>query len=437
LKIAFNLGSVNAVADANPNATGCAPLVVNFGNNSTNATSYVWDFDDGSPTSSAVTPTHTFNNPGTYDVMMVAINPNACKTHDTVMLQIVVSDDTIHADFNFVLLDTCTNPRINITNTSAAMPGHTLANATFQWFFGDSNTFTGQNPGTHNYSGTGTYNVTMVMTDPDACNSPDTVIKPVVINQLFLDASFVFPDTICMGDTIQFTNTSVNGTSYLWSFGAGQGTSNDLNAGYMFTTPGTYTIKLVVTNPNSCNKIDSVEHTVTVNPNPTAAFAYTPIIPETNVPTNFHNQSQNAVRYQWSFGDGGTSTETDPVHSYNRTGSYQVCLTAYNQQGCSDKVCRTVSADIAPLADVPTGFSPNGDGSNDILYVRGYSIQTLDFKVFNRWGEMVFETQDQSVGWDGTYKGKPQEMDAFAFTLQVVFYDGTTFKKQGNVTLLR
>lgn len=437
LKIAFNLGSVNAVADANPNATGCAPLVVNFSNNSTNATSYVWNFDDGSPISNATTPTHTFTNPGTYDVMMVAINPNACKTHDTVMLQIVVSDDTIHADFNFVLLDTCTNPRINITNTSAAMPGHTLANATFQWFFGDTNTFTGQNPGTHNYSGTGTYNVMMVMTDPDACNSPDTVIKPVVINQLFLDASFVFPDTICMGDTIQFTNTSVNGTSYLWSFGAGQGTSTDPNAGYMFTAPGTYTIKLVATNPNSCNKIDSVEHTVTVNPNPTAAFAYTPIIPETNKPTNFHNQSQNAVRYHWSFGDGGTSTATDPVHAYNRTGSYQVCLTAYNAQGCSDKVCRTVSADITPLADVPTGFSPNGDGSNDVLYVRGYSIQTLDFKVFNRWGEMVFETQDQSVGWDGTYKGKPQEMDAFAFTLQVVFYDGTTFKKQGNVTLLR
>jgi len=145
----------------------------------------------------------------------------------------------------------------------------------------------------------------------------------------------------------------------------------------------------------------------------------------------------NAVRYQWKFGDGAYSTEVSPVHGYNRTGTYEVCLTAYNEQGCWDRICRTVSADITPLADVPTGFSPNGDGSNDVLYVRGYSIQTLDFKVFNRWGEKVFETQDQNVGWDGTFKGKPQEMDAFAYTLQVVFLDGTTFKKQGNVTLLR
>lgn len=437
VKIAFNLGSVNAVADANPNATGCAPLVVNFGNNSTNATSYVWDFDDSSPTSNAVTPTHTFTAPGTYNVMMVAINPNACKTHDTVMLVITVSSDTIHADFNYMLLDTCTNPRVTITNTSMAMPGHTLANATFKWFFGDGNTFSGQNPGTHNYSGAGTFDIMMVMTDPAACNSPDTVIKTVTISQQFLDASFSYPDKICLGDTVHFTNTSQNGSTYQWSFGLGQGTSANENPSYVFTTPGTYTIKLVAGNPNTCNKFDTAEHTVTVYPKPTASFNYSPIVPETNVPTTFINQSLNAVTYQWTFGDGGHSTEVNPVHSYNRSGSYQVCLTAYNAQGCPDKVCRTVSADITPLADVPTGFSPNGDGSNDILYVRGYSIQTLDFKVFNRWGQMVFETTDQSVGWDGTYKGKPQEMDAFAFTLQVVFLDGTTFKKQGNVTLLR
>ncbi|RYZ51173.1 MAG: PKD domain-containing protein, partial [Sphingobacteriales bacterium] len=416
VKIAFNLGSVNAVADANPVATGCAPLTVNFGNNSTNATSYIWNFDDGSPTSSAVTPTHTFTTSGTFTVMMVAINPNACKTHDTVYLDIVVSSDTVHADFNYVLLDTCTNPRVNITNTSTAMPGHTLANATFRWYFGDGNTFNGQNPGTHNYSGPGTYDIMMVMTDAAACNSPDTVIKTVTINQLLIDASFTFPDTICIGDTVHFTNTSVNGITYAWSFGTGQGTSTDQNASYLFSSPGTYTIKMVTSNPNTCNKVDSAEHTVTVNPNPTAAFAYSPLIPETNVPTTFLNQSVNAVRYQWKFGDGAYSSEVSPVHAYNRTGTYEVCLTAYNEQGCSDRVCRTVTADITPLADVPTGFSPNGDGSNDVLYVRGYSIQTLDFKVFNRWGEMVFETQDQSKGWDGTFKGKPQEMDAFAYT---------------------
>lgn len=436
LKIAFNLGSVDAEAQATPNTSGCAPLTVNFGNTSTNATSYFWDFDDGTPTSTAAAPTHVFNSPGVFNVMMVAINPNACKTRDTVMLQIVVSDDTIRADFNYVLMDTCINPRISITNNSVAMPGHTLADATFQWFFGDGNSFAGLNPGIHPYASPGTYNVTLVMTDTAACNSPDTVIKTVVIEQVFVDAGFLVPDTICVGDTALFANTSSNGSTYRWAFGDGN-SATTTDGKHLFTAPGTYTVKLVAFNPNSCNKVDSIEYSITVNPNPTAAFSYSPLIPATNVPTSFFNQSQNAVRYVWDFGDNTGSTEVSPVHAYNRTGSYQVCLTAYNEQGCSDRYCRTISADVLPLADVPTGFSPNGDGSNDVLYVRGYSIQTLDFRLFNRWGEQVFETQNQSIGWDGTFKGKAQEMDAYAFTLQVTFYDGTTLHKQGNVTLLR
>lgn len=134
LKIAFNLGSVHAVAAANPNTTGCAPLTVNFGNTSTNATSYFWDFDDNNTTSTAFTPVHTYTTPGIYNVMMVAFNPNACKVRDTVYLQINVLSDTIHAAFNFQLLDTCTNPHIAITNTSTTLVGQPLSGSTFQWF---------------------------------------------------------------------------------------------------------------------------------------------------------------------------------------------------------------------------------------------------------------------------------------------------------------
>jgi gliding motility-associated-like protein len=277
----------------------------------------------------------------------------------------------------------------------------------------------------------------MVMTDTMACNSPDTVVKLVEINQIFVDAGFSIPDTICVGDTTLFTNTSTNATSFQWTFGNGQGGSTDEHARHTFTEPGTFVVTLRSFNPTSCNKADSITRTITVNPNPTASFSFTPLLPETNVPTTFHNQSQNATRYQWSFGDGQGSTEEHPVHNYNRSGTYTVCLTAFNSLGCKARVCKPVTADILPLADVPTAFTPNGDGANDVLYVRGYSIQTLDFKIFNRWGEMVFETQNQSKGWDGTYKGKPQEMEAYGYTLFVVFYDGTTLKKQGNITLLR
>jgi gliding motility-associated-like protein len=89
------------------------------------------------------------------------------------------------------------------------------------------------------------------------------------------------------------------------------------------------------------------------------------------------------------------------------------------------------------FVDVPTAFTPNGDGTNDVLYVRGYGIEHLEFRVYNRWGELVFETNNQAIGWDGTFRGTPQEMDAYAFTLHATFYDGKSVSRKGNVTLIR
>ena len=89
------------------------------------------------------------------------------------------------------------------------------------------------------------------------------------------------------------------------------------------------------------------------------------------------------------------------------------------------------------MVDVPTGFSPNGDGVNDVLYVRGAAIDKMSFKIFNRWGQKIFESNDVNVGWDGTYNGKLQEMEVYAYVLDVVFIDGSTTQKKGNITLLR
>lgn len=434
VKIEFDLSSVKALAAASPDS-GCAPLTVNFTNNSTNATSYYWDFGDGGA-STNTQPTYTFSNPGTYQVMLAASNPNSCKTEDTAFVTIHVSTDTVRADFDFTLEDTCTNPHVVIQNTSTTLPGHALSAAVFDWDFGDGTSFTGQNPPQHPYPTPGAYNIRLIMTEPDACNSPDTIIKTLVFTQDHMTAAFDLPDTLCEGLPVNFRNHSENATEYDWYFGDGQ-TGTDAQPEHTYDTPGTYHVVLVAHNPTACNQTDSMSRTITISSSPTAAFTATPFQPETNVPTTFNNQSQEAIRYFWNFGDGTNSTEKDPVHQFPRTGSFNVCLTAYNAQGCYDVVCKSISSKVEPLADLPTGFSPNGDGKNDVLYVRGYGIQTMSLKIFNRWGQMVFESQNQSQGWDGTYLGEAQEMDAYAYVLEITFTDGSHMRKQGNVTLLR
>lgn len=434
LKIAFNLGAVNAKAKAEPDAVVCLGEPVNFSSNgSANATGYEWDFGDGN-TSTQSSPTHTYTSGGKYDVRMVAINPNACKTRDTTFLTVTVDSNAIDAKFELKSTDSCKPFIANITNTSKSNTG---SPTTYTWDFGDGKTYTGVNPGTHEYQDTGTYTIRLIMVDPNACNSPDTAFDIISFNTLYVASDFGAPAILCEKTKAEFNNLSKNADTYLWRFGDGK-TSTESNPSHIYDTAGTYKVQLLSYNPLTCNRVDSSERTVVVEGTPVALFRHTPIIPVTNDPINFANQSREASRYVWDFGDNTYSElETPEPKYYKRTGTYKVCLQAINDVGCSDTFCRPVDADVYPLADIPKAFSPNGDGNNDILYVRGAGIESIDLKIFNRWGEVIFETTDINIGWDGKYKGKEQPIEAYAYVLNVTFIDETTFYKRGNVTLLR
>ncbi len=433
-KMALNLGNVDANFTATP-VKVCVGDPVTFNNISTNATTFEWDLGDGSGTYIGTTPPpKIYTAPGNYTVRLIAGNLSACNLRDTFTVLIQVTNDRIDAIFNAAILDTCSPYRAAFTNSSLYSP--TPAATVFTWDFGDGSTFTGVTPPNKSYGKAGTYTIRLIMTDPAACNTPDTATRTITFKDDSVKAKFEVPDLICYQDSFRVTNRSVNVLTYLWSFGDGK-TSILASPAHKYDTIGKYKVRLIVTNPATCNKIDSQSTEISLKPSPTAAFTYTPLVPVTNEPHKFTNQSQGAISYSWTFGDGSGSAETHPEHTYKRTGDYTVCLVAMNKEGCTDTVCKTVTADVKPLADIPTAFSPNGDGNNEILYVRGYGIETVNLRIFNRWGEKVFETNQEEKGWDGTFKGKPQEMEAYGFVLNVTFVDGTTFYKKGNVTLLR
>jgi len=438
LKIAFNIGPVSASITAGPSTDGCAPLTVNFTNTSNNALSFLWNWGDGSGTDTGYAPSHTFTTPGVYTVTLSAANSNACfRTTDTAHLTITVSTDTLSPAFDVLVTDSCGPYTANFINTSVyGTEAGAAAHTTFTWHFGDGTTFTGVNPPMHTYADTGIYTITLLMVDTTACNSPDSVSKKISIHGQRVTASFSITDSVCEGVPIGVINTSTNVITYIWNFGNGT-TSTSSSPIITFDTVGTFTITLITVNPGACNLSDTVHATITVESGPTANFTYTPITPVPNSAVTFTNLSLNATSYSWDFGDATTSTEANPVHMYNKTGGYNVCLNAYNGSNCPARICKTVPTDIEPIIGLPSGFSPNGDGENDVLYVRGAAIKTLDLKIYNRWGELVFETTSQSIGWDGTFNGKPQPIDAYAFVLSVSFIDGSQQLKKGNVTLLR
>jgi PKD repeat protein len=155
-----NLFIVTAALQAYPTATGCAPLTVNFTNNSVNATQFFWDFGDGG-TSALTNPTHTFTDTGTFLIMLIASDPTACVPYDTAYTTVVVYNTTVQASYTTDTIDYCDSIKVILNAIS-----NNLA-TTFSWEFGDNTSAQGANVN-HTYTDPGLYTLTMIADDPTA-----------------------------------------------------------------------------------------------------------------------------------------------------------------------------------------------------------------------------------------------------------------------------
>ena len=138
---------------------------------------------------------------------------------------------------------------------------------------------------------------------------------------------------------------------------------------------------------------------------------------------------------EWGFGDESTSNQQNPTHAYTAPGDYSVFLAIKEINGCIDTVRKDISVILMP--DVPTAFSPNGDGQNDIFRVRGGPFKTMVMRIYNNWGQMIFESNDQATGWNGTFNGTEQPIGVYVWVVDVEMLNGKMIKKTGDVTLLR
>lgn len=447
LKIAFEFAGVSAgirsaIGGVPRDTSGCVPLTVDFTDTIANGKQYVWNFGDGTPNvnTTIASASHTFTSVGRFRVMLVSIDSNTCNIADTSYLNIKVGDNEASVSFTNAKLEPCTALLYEFTNTSVAPPALPFGAQSFEWSFGDGVTLISNASSVqHSYAAPGTYNVALRLIDTAYCNYPDSaaLVLRVATN---VDALFETPASGCVPYTAIFDNTSIGGAQFTWNFGDGT-TSTLESPTHLYNTPGTYIIKMIATDPNTCNKIDSTSVTIIVSASPAAGFTFSPQEPKENAEYTFTNFSNGAILYKWDFGDGDSivTSKKDTLikHIFNATATFNVCLTAYNEYGCDSTVCQPISAIITPLAKVPNAFSPNGDGVNEIIRVRGYGITKMDWRVYNRWGALMFRGTSIKDSWDGKFKGAVQPQDVYVYVLSVTFSDGTTENSKGDITLLR
>lgn len=147
--------------------------------------------------------------------------------------------------------------------------------------------------------------------------------------------------------------------------------------------------------------------------------------------------SSDVVAYFWDFGDGENATDKDPLHTYQDTGYYTVTLIVTNLYGCTDTAVQVVYAYPDFVFYIPNTFTPNLDGINDVFSGKGVGFTGYQMRIFDRWGEEIFYTNDYYRGWDGTYKDERCQLGVYAYKIELVTPPGKQYTYVGHVNLIR
>ena len=336
---------------------GCFPLPVNFTDlsipGSSPIISWIWDFGDGT-VSTDQSPAHTYSNAGNYNVTLLLTDANGCFTQLTFNNYINVSGGFPTVGFSATPLFSCDVPQsVSFTNTSSGS-----GSLSYAWNFGDAGTSTATNPN-HTYTAGGVYTVSLTATDPIGCSATSTQTNYItVVETVNVDFS-VSATNVCANAPVNFTDlTNPPPATWLWNFGDGQ-TSTDQNPSHVYTTPGTYSVRLIASYTGNCSDTLLQTNYITVADAPAVSFN-SDVTSGCQLPltVNFNDNSTGTgpFTYLWDFGDGQTSTDPNPQHAYNFFGNYNVSLTVTNTTGCS--VTNTQTQYIQ-LSETTANFEPD------------------------------------------------------------------------------
>lgn len=375
------------------------------------------------------------------DVSLQTRNFANCQSAVEVNSFAVPVNDNITVSFNATpLVQTLPNSTVTITNSTT--PG----SWDYVWDFGDGTTSTAINPASHTYATYGTYTITLTVTSGNCVQQQSTT---VTINPIPPVVDFTFdPASGCAPLTVNFTNLSqfADPGSYVWQFGDNEGTSSSVNPTYTYTQPGIYTVSLSASNATGQTVTETKSQIIEVFASPIAAFQIKST--QINIPGGklfVSNRSFGATSYEWDFGDGETSTLFEPVHEYKDEGVYNIRLIASNAAGCTDTLLLTAAVQVNESSQVliPNAFSPgrdgpgSGDNKNDTFRPLLRGVVEFQMLVFNRWGDLLFETRNAEEGWDGYYKGKLCPQDVYVYKIIAKYENGNTITRSGDIHLIR
>lgn len=421
---------------------GCHPLNATL-TATPGSVSYIWDFGDGTIETGGFQTTYQFTNTTSsdivYNISLTATNPFSCATSATAQVTVFPAPE---ADF------TATPEEQQMPNRTVTINNLTPGSGwNYLWNFGDGASSTVRDPGTHSYLNSGNYTIQLEVTD-GRCS--DVATQPIRILPMVPQINYgATPARGCPPLTVTFTNNTLDATDYLWEFGDGN-MSQQVTPTHIYNIPGTYIVKLTATGPGGIAISENLQ--IVVFEKPVALFDVIPkVIFIPGEKPVFINRSIGASRYLWDFGDGNTSDDFSPSHQYQSSGVYTISLWVVNNDGCEDTFVLPEAIKVEQGGDIkfPNAFTPNPSGPSDGRYVYGdprnhifypfvqKGIVEYQLQIFTRWGELIFESHDIEIGWDGYHKNKLAPQGVYIWRARYKTASGKVEIKAGDVTLIR
>src|SRR5690554_1522409 len=343
------------IADFSPDLlNGCEYLEMTFTNNSTPTALQSWNFGpNASPAISTNFDPGTINFPdaGIEEIVLI-VEENGCVSSDTNYIEVFPLPVL---DFTLVPDEGCSDLEVQINNTSVDNGGET-----FTWNLGNGNTFTGYSPLDQTYiaiNNDSIYDIQLIVTSGVGCE--DSLTRQLIVHPVPV-ADFDFDlNPICQNTDAVFINNSTVGMAYEWDFGD-RNTSNAFNPTHQYANDGTYTVRLVVNSPFTCS--DTIFKDILVHPTAVPLFSATTAC--FGYETAFTDQSTgNVASWNWTFGDGGTSTDQNPSHLYPSAGNYSADLSVTTNFGCVTNLTLPVAVNEIPVADFSSVNFCHGDAT--------------------------------------------------------------------------
>ncbi|MFN5416744.1 MAG: gliding motility-associated C-terminal domain-containing protein, partial [Flavobacteriia bacterium] len=361
--------------------------------NGNGAVSYIWDNGISNNVSFTPLATNTFTVIGT--------DANGCQNSDDVLVTVNPLPN-VNAGLDLTI---CEGDAITLSGTGAQV---------YVWNNGAQNNVS--------FIPTTNQTYTVVGTDINGCVNSDNLtlsINPIPTVSFIADLT-----SGCSPLNVLLTNTTPNSSNSIWTInGTEQIVAQNLNYSFLGAID-CYDISLTTT-VNGCANTFSTTDFICVNPTPIALFDFTEeIINEQLSNLVFFNNTQFATQYSWDFGDNSAiSNEENPIHEYftSLLDEFNISLIATSDFGCVDSLTRTFKVREKLIYYVPNSFTPNGDELNNTffpIFTSGFEPNSYHLTVYNRWGEVIFESLDYRVGWDGTFKNKMVEEGVYQWKIE-------------------